>query len=94
MEFKDALAALKKGEMVCRNNWQGLFVFMQVPSIIDIDIVQRMQSLPTQVKLQFLKRNIDFISYNNQLVIVNDINSISGWSPSVEDLMATDWKLC
>jgi len=93
MEFKHALDALKKGEMIYRNNWQGLFVFMQVPSIIDIDIVQRMQSLPAQVKLQFLKRNLDFISYNNQLAIVNEINSISSWSPSVEDIMATDWKL-
>ena len=93
MEFKDALEAVKKGEMICRNNWQGLFVFMQVPSIIDIDIVQRMQSLPEQVKLKFLKRNLDFISYNNQLEIVNELNSISNWSPSVEDLMATDWKL-
>ena len=93
MEFKDALAALKKGEMVCRNHWDNLFVFMQVPSIIDIDIVPRMQSLPEKVKIQFCKRNMDFISYNNQLAIVNGINSISGWSPSVEDLLAVDWKL-
>lgn len=93
MEFKHALDALKKGEMITRDSWYDSFVFMQIPSIIDKEIIPRMQALPQSVKDEFIKRNIDFISYNNQLVIVNELNSISGWNPSIADIMAGDWLI-
>jgi len=96
-----AIDALKRGEKVAREGWNGkdMFVFMQVPSIIKEDIVPKMQSLPQSVKDHFIKtfsdeeQQIDAIYYDNQLALVNKSNLINGWAPSVSDALATDWVL-
>lgn len=98
-DFGRALDILKAGGMVARTGWngKGLFVFMQVPSIIGKDIVPKMQSLPQSVKTEFELRfkNPDYqvseIYYDNQLAIVNQSNLINGWAPSVSDALAKDW---
>lgn len=99
MNFGTAIEALTQGKRVTREVWDasGLFVFMQVPSIIGRDIVPKMQSLPQSVKDEFERRfnstwrPIDAIYYNNQLAVVNTSNQINGWSPSVADALADDW---
>lgn len=90
--FGDALKALKAGRMVCREGWngKGLFVFMQVPAVIGMDVVPKMQSLPAEVKLEFGRRGKP-ISYSNQLALVKPDNSINGWAPSTADALAEDW---
>lgn len=96
MDFGKAIEALKVGKMIKRSGWKE-FVFMQVPSIIDKQIVSKMQSLPDSVKNEFEKRfnnesmQLGAIYYDNQLAIVNESNLIVGYSPSVEDCLATDW---
>ena len=105
MEFGKAIEALKEGKMVAREGWngKGLFVFMQIPSEISMDIVPKMQSLPQSVKDEFTSRavkvadrsgnttSITSISYSNQLALVDTESTITGWSPSTSDALSTDW---
>lgn len=99
--FGEAIEALKNGQMVRRGFWEqsGEFVFMQVPATINKEIVPKMQSLPESVKAEFEKRfnnpdlQIDAIYYHNQLAIVSASNLISGYSPSVSDVLAEDWLI-
>ena len=92
MNFARATELLNYGIPVCRKKDLSHFIFKQVPSNISIDIVPKMQSLPDAVRRVFINRGKD-ISYSNQLAIVNDDNEISGYSPSVEDVLATDWEV-
>lgn len=99
--FGEAIKAAKEGKRITRGGWngKGLFVFMQVPSEINKDIVPRMQSLPQSVKDEFQRRfdspeeQISSIYYSNQLALVNPSNLITGWSPSVSDALAEDWAI-
>lgn len=98
MDFGQAIEALKNGEMIQREGWNGkdTFVFMQVDSVIDRVIVPKMQSLPQKVKDEFEIRfqklsALTAIYYSNQLAIVDMSNNIKGWSPSTSDSLATDW---
>ena len=101
MNFGQAVEALKQGKRVQRTGWngKGLFVFMQVPSSINREIVPKMQSLPQSVKDEFERRfndpneQIDAIYYDNQLALVNPSNLITGWSPSTSDALADDWVI-
>lgn len=97
LNFGQAVEALNQGKRVARKGWngKGLFIFKQVPSVIEKDIVPKMHSLPQSVKDEFAKRfesrNLDSIKYDNQLAIVNPDNMINGWAPSVSDALAEDW---
>ena len=99
--FAEALDALANGQMVTRELWQqnNEFVFMQVPNTIAKEIVPKMHSLPDSVKAEFEKRfnnpylKFDGICYQNQLAIVNARNIITGYSPSVTDVLAEDWLI-
>ena len=101
MNFGQAIEALKEGKKVQRTGWngKGLFVFMQVPSTINREIVPKMQSLPQSVKDEFERRfndpneQIDAIYYDNQLALVNPSNLITGWAASVSDSLANDWVI-
>lgn len=99
MNFAQAIEALNEGKMIQREGWngKGLFVFKQVPSRIDKEFVPKMQSLPQLVKdefeLRFAKNAVQSISYDNQLAMVSPLNSITGWSPSVSDILANDWVI-
>lgn len=73
------------------------FVFMQIPAEISISAVPAMQSLPQSVKNHLVHlsyagvENWKSIRYSNQLARLNSDNSIYSYSPSIEDVMATDW---
>jgi len=106
LNFGDAIKALHEGKRVARKGWngKGLFIFMQIPSVINMDIVPKMQSLPQAIKDEFIKRhtsgvyptNVDpiemnTIKYKNQLVIVYPDNTIYGWVASPSDILENDW---
>jgi len=90
-------------------NGRGMFVFMQVPAQISVEeVVPKMQSLPQSVKDEFKRRldsanlqgspkaylkDMQFITYSNQLALVKPNNEINGWSPSTADSLATDWVI-
>ena len=99
VDFGEAIKALKQGKRVRRKDWDGQFIFMQVPSEVPAEIVPKMSSLPNSVKDEFERRfkdsnqQIDAIYYNNQIALVNQSNLITSWSPSVSDVLSEDWLI-
>lgn len=108
--FGAAVVALTQGKRVQRSGWngKGLYIFKQVPAVIDADLtVPKMQSLPESVKLDIRSRllfgeemlpdvdPIEFktIKYKNQLCLMYPDNTLYGYSPSTSDLLATDWVI-
>ena len=49
MNFGEAIQAMKQGKRVQREGWngKGLFVFIQIPAVIDRETIPKMQSLQT-----------------------------------------------
>lgn len=96
MKLTEALEALKTGKRVARAGWDS-FIFMQIPSEINREIVPGMTSLPQSVKDEFERRfndperQINSIYYRDQFAIVHPCNVIVGWSPSNSDVLAEDW---
>lgn len=94
-----AVKALKEGKLAKRHSWDSAkkFIFMQVPSTINSSIIPKMQSLPPDAKKEFIKtfddsdEQIDAIYYSDQIAIVGLSNSVKGYSPSCEDILAEDW---
>jgi hypothetical protein len=100
LTIASAIYLLQEGQMVRRPHWPlDTFVFRQVPSEINSDIVPKMQSLPDAVKLEFERRfkspdfQIDRIFYANQLALVNSSNLIQSYSASIADAFAEDWEI-
>lgn len=90
--FGQAIEALKQGKRVARQGWngKGMFIFEQVPSEIDEEIVPKMQSLPQAVKDEFALRG-GSIKYKNQLAMVYPDNTVYGWVASPSDVLENDW---
>lgn len=99
LNFGQALQALKEAKCIYRESWgiKEIFVCKQVPSIININIVPKMQSLPQSAKDIFVKRAEFFedgsIYYTDQLIIVDSDNDINSWFPNASDLFANDWLI-
>ena len=94
LTFGDAVVALNGGKRVAREGWngKGMFVFRQVPTIVPLDAIQGMTSLPDSVKSEFANRST-CIKYSNQLAIVDLYNNVKGWAPSASDALANDWMI-
>lgn len=88
--FIEAYNALNENKRVTRSS--NCFIFKQIPSVIPYHFIPQMKSLPQSVKDEFERRGAD-ITYSDQLAIVYDDNRIVGYSPSVEDINATDWRI-
>lgn len=90
--FGQAIEALSNGKRVSREGWngKGMFIFRQVPSEIDAEIIPKMTSLPQSVKDEFVKRGGN-IRYKNQLAMVYPDNTIFGWVASPSDVLECDW---
>lgn len=92
LNFGQALEALKQGKRVAREGWngKGMFIFKQVPANVGIQYVPNMQSLPSDVKDEFVKRGNN-LNYSNQMCIVKEDNTIDSWVASSSDTFAEDW---
>lgn len=106
LSFGQAIEALKTGKMLSREAWSAgeqsyihgrvPFVFMQVSSVIFSSVVPNMQSLPDSVKKELQMRfkqdpENNFIKYREQFAKVFPDNVITGWSPSIADVLNNDW---
>ena len=93
LTFGLALEALKLGKCISRTGWngKGLFIFKQVPAVIDNSIISKMQSVPDSAKIILTTRNQEPIYYQNQMVIVKPDGTIDSWVPSSSDIFAEDW---
>jgi len=94
MNFGQAIEALKEGKLIQRSGWngKGMFVVKQIPAVIGLDIIPKMQSLPQSAKDNLLKRE-QAISYTNQMLIVNAEGRADSWVPSSSDCFAEDWEV-
>jgi len=90
--FGQAVEALKQGKFVSRESWngKGMFVFMQVPSEVPVEIIPKMTSLPPSVKQKVMERNLP-LRYQNQLAMVYPDNNVYGWLASPSDCLESDW---
>lgn len=92
--FGTAVLALNLGKMVSREGWAGqnLYAFRQVPSWVQKKFIKDMSSLPHDVKVLLEERN-EPLFYANQLALLHPDNMITGWVPSVSDVLALDWTI-
>lgn len=90
--FGEAVEAAKQGKRISREGWngKGMFVFMQIPSEINEEVIPKMQSVPQFVKDEFARRGGN-IRYKNQLAMVYPDNTIYGWVASPSDVCENDW---
>jgi len=96
MTWAHAKEAIDKGLMVSREGWwadKRYSVFKQIPVTIPIEVVPNMQSLPPSVKDLVLDRTMKSISYQDQIALIDDVNVIRAFNPSIEDLNAEDWYI-
>lgn len=92
--FGWALGQLEEGKAVQRAGWngKGMFVIKQIPAIIGLDIIPKMQSLPQAAK-DILMHRQQPISYTNQMLIVNADGRADSWVPSSSDCFSRDWQV-
>lgn len=92
--FGEAIEALKQGKLITRSGWngKGMFIVKQIPAVIGIEIIPKMQSLPQAAKDILIVRN-QSINYENQMLIVNSLGKADSWVPSSSDCFAEDWQV-
>ena len=85
LTFSDALHYLKQGKKVAREGWNGngMFVYM-VPAA----------SYPalTGVAKSYFGEDA-MVPYQSYMAIKNVNDSVSTWSPSVNDVLSEDWMV-
>ena len=85
MQFEDALILLKAGNRVSRSGWNGKGMFLYlVPSA----------SYPAQTgaaKAFFGEDSV--VPYGAYLVLKGADDVVNPWTPSQQDMMATDWEV-
>lgn len=96
LSFEEALAAIKRGELLCRDGWngEGMFVFMAGPRTIYNDSIKEMISIPNSFK-EWLKTNKEpyvSVDFAKSLYIKKPDDTICSWIPSVGDIFAEDWR--
>lgn len=104
LSFGQAIIAVKRGDLVCREGWngKGMFIFQRPEDVIKSDIViNQIKSLPQAVKDFYqqldLKESgseqgltpIKFTAYLCMKAADNSI--VNGWLASQTDMLANDW---
>jgi len=83
-DFGWALKALKRGQAIQRQGWngKGMFVY-HVPAA----------SYPPQTQIAVKAFNGGPVPYGAYLAIKTAQNNINTWVPSVSDVLADDWQI-
>lgn len=85
MNFGEAIKALKKGERVARNGWNGKGMFVYL-------VGQASYPAMTGVAKKYFGENA-LVPYNAYMAIKNVNETVSTWVPSVNDCLAEDWEI-
>lgn len=92
MDFSSILPKIREGFPVCRKQWSdGMFVFMQIPSIVNSEIIPKMTSLSDQVKEVLIARELPLV-YQDQLALCYPNNIIVSYALNEEDIFSNDWE--
>lgn len=94
MTFGEAIEVLRSGGAVKRDGWDNVsFVVKQIPAMIDDTVIPKMTSLPQTAKNLLMDDMDGVICYNYQALMVRPNGVANGWSPTIEDVFATDWEI-
>jgi hypothetical protein len=85
MNFEEALSAVKNGERVCREGWngKGMFIFLVPGSQFQVNRAPLMGIFPEGTT----------INYQAHIDIFTAQKTVSVWQPSNGDMLATDWQI-
>ena len=98
LNYGQALEAVKKGELISREDWngKGMFVFMRPEDELQkLFVVEPVKSIPNAVKDYFKKMEtepgatIKFSAYLCMKAADNRI--VNGWLASQTDMLSNDW---
>jgi len=85
---------LYSGKPCCRPDFpDNVFVFRRIDTELPADVVQKMQSLPEEVKKAVEGRRLKFGTQYEQITVGFEHAKIAPYSPTAEDVEATDWEL-
>lgn len=109
LNFGSALEALKRGERVARQGWngKGMFIFMRPADELNIDfVIDRVKSLPQSVKDYYLQDitnergerapadEYDTIKFTAYICMkAADGSIVNGWLASQTDMLSEDWEI-
>jgi hypothetical protein len=90
MNFGEALEALKNGEKVARNGWngKGMFIYLVRGTSIDKDFLRNEASrmpITDNTDVAHFNAHIDMKSADGSVVV--------GWLASQTDMLSEDWTL-
>lgn len=104
ISFGQALEAVKNGQMVAREGWngKGMFIFQRPEDSIGIDVViNNIKSLPQSVKDYYASKDsrqhpseqgLDKVKFTAYLCMkAADGTIVNGWLASQTDMLADDW---
>lgn len=91
--FGQTIAFLNGGKAMARLGWNGekMFIVKQIPQTIAGIAITAINSLPESAKNLLRDRNIPYLKYNNQILIINKDGEVNAWLPSSSDIFANDW---
>lgn len=98
--FHTAFEFMQEGIPVSRGSWpENTFVFKQVSTNVNTEVVGTMTSLPERVKLIFINRreikdDLGFnqsLKYRKSFIKADKDNYLEAYFPSTDDLFAEDW---
>ena len=100
MNFGQAIEALKNGQLVSREGWngKGMFVFMRPEDTLPMEVLQNVKSLPQNVKDWYSGQgnstHINGVKFTAYLCMKAADNTIvNGWLASQTDILAEDWGI-
>lgn len=101
LTFGEAIEAVKKGELACREGWngKGMFIFQRPENCLSTDmVVNKVKSLPDAVKKwvadKYGDSETDKIKFTAYLCMkAADDTIVNGWLASQTDMLATDWMI-
>lgn len=95
MKFAEIIDRLDNGALCFREAWGSKFIVKQIPQTVPAEVVPRMSSLPEAARRSLADAGDGSISYHDQVLIVdlNDRTTATSYTPTWEDIFATDWKI-
>lgn len=93
MNFGEAIERVKTHSYIARRaSWDyDVFIFAQIPSNINKEIIPKMQSLSEVVKREVIEAGFILLKYKNQICKF-DNGDITYYTPTGNDIFADDWE--
>lgn len=87
LRFEEALVLLKYGHGVTRTAWDGGIIFFTIPETIKIE------DIPQSTVPKYCRETIVGNMFVYPRLVKYQAKTIINYSPSTDDLLASDWKI-